>query len=512
MLLAGSRLTKEDKESQLYDEFKWFKMLPGENIIECYVRFHKLVNDMRNIRMTMPNIQLNSKFVNNMSPEWDRFVTAIKLNKGLKETNHEQLATLPQTKQSTSNLSNTRNQAAIQDGRVVQNVQGRHNQNQRYFARGNGAAGNGGAQNRAGMPMQDKMDADAKPKRMVAVLDEDELLFLGWMKHTDQNNSLLSEIENLKAQLKDNSKCVTIPDSKPKVLAPGRYPIDVEPIPPRHKNNREVHLHYIKRLKENVETLREIVEDANNTGTYPRKNLALRHKQNASTTSLRKKRVTFVEPCETSTRNTPTQVKHQKINSTNAPGISSTGIKGASAASSHEWRPTGRLLPLGKVVHIVLWYLDSGYSKHMTGDRSRLRNFMKKFIGTVRFRNDHFGTIMVMGIKSLEDSVISRVYYVEGLEHNLFSVGQFCDSDLEVAFKKHTCFIRELDGVDLIKGSHGTNLYTISVEYMMRSSPICLLSRALKNKSWLWHRRLNHLNFGTFNDLARKDLVEDYLG
>ncbi|GKA97150.1 retrovirus-related pol polyprotein from transposon TNT 1-94 [Tanacetum coccineum] len=82
MLLAGSELTKEDRESQLYDEFVRFKMLPGENINEYYVRFHKLVNDMRNIRMTMPNIQLNSKFMNNMSPEWDRFVTAVKLNKG----------------------------------------------------------------------------------------------------------------------------------------------------------------------------------------------------------------------------------------------------------------------------------------------------------------------------------------------------------------------------------------------------------------------------------------------
>ncbi|GKD34503.1 hypothetical protein Tco_1250012 [Tanacetum coccineum] len=91
MLLAGSELTKEDKESQLYDEFERFKMLPGENINEYYVRFHKLVNDMRNTRMTMPNIQLNSKFVNNMSPEWDRFITSVKLNKGLKETNHEQL-------------------------------------------------------------------------------------------------------------------------------------------------------------------------------------------------------------------------------------------------------------------------------------------------------------------------------------------------------------------------------------------------------------------------------------
>ncbi|GJT58846.1 hypothetical protein Tco_1002379 [Tanacetum coccineum] len=69
MLLAGSELTKEDRESQLYDEFERFKMLTGENINEYYVRFHKLVNDMRNMRMTMPNIQLNSKFVNNMSPE-----------------------------------------------------------------------------------------------------------------------------------------------------------------------------------------------------------------------------------------------------------------------------------------------------------------------------------------------------------------------------------------------------------------------------------------------------------
>ncbi|GJS28116.1 retrovirus-related pol polyprotein from transposon TNT 1-94 [Tanacetum coccineum] len=159
------------------------------------------------------------------------------------------------------------------------------------------------------------------------------------------------------------------------------------------------------------------------------------------------------------------------------------------------------------VVQIVLWYLDSGCSKHMTGDRSRLRNFVKKFIGTVRFGNDHFGAIMGYGDYVIGDSVISRVYYVEGLGHNLFSVGQFCDSDLEVAFRKHSCYVRDTDGVELIKGSRGSNLYTISVEDMMKSSPICLLSKASKNKSWLWHRRLNHLNFGTINDLARKDLV-----
>ncbi|GKD50095.1 retrovirus-related pol polyprotein from transposon TNT 1-94 [Tanacetum coccineum] len=73
--------------------------------------------------------------------------------------------------------------------------------------------------------------------------------------------------------------------------------------------------------------------------------------------------------------------------------------------------------------------------------------------------------------------------------------------------RKHLCYVQDTDGVELIKGSRGSNLYTISVEDMIKSSLICLLSKASKNKSWLWHRRLNHLNFGTINDLARKDLV-----
>nr|GFA79745.1 integrase, catalytic region, zinc finger, CCHC-type, peptidase aspartic, catalytic [Tanacetum cinerariifolium]GFA81219.1 integrase, catalytic region, zinc finger, CCHC-type, peptidase aspartic, catalytic [Tanacetum cinerariifolium] len=143
----------------------------------------------------------------------------------------------------------------------------------------------------------------------------------------------------------------------------------------------------------------------------------------------------------------------------------------------------------------------------MTGDHSWLRNFIKKFIGTVRFGNDHFGAIMGYRDYVIGDSVISRVYYVEGLGHNLFSTGQFCDSDLEVAFRKHSYYVQDKDGVELIKGSRGSNLYTISVKDIIKSSLICLLSKASKNKSWLWHHRLNHFNFSTINDLAQKDLV-----
>nr|GFB54558.1 integrase, catalytic region, zinc finger, CCHC-type, peptidase aspartic, catalytic [Tanacetum cinerariifolium] len=85
--------------------------------------------------------------------------------------------------------------------------------------------------------------------------------------------------------------------------------------------------------------------------------------------------------------------------------------------------------------------------------------------------------------------------------------GQFCDSDLEVAFHQHTCFIRNLEGVDLLTGSPGNNLYTMSLHDMMASSPICLMSKASQTKSWIWHRRLSHLNFSAINHLARQGLV-----
>ncbi|GJV57729.1 retrovirus-related pol polyprotein from transposon TNT 1-94 [Tanacetum coccineum] len=160
-----------------------------------------------------------------------------------------------------------------------------------------------------------------------------------------------------------------------------------------------------------------------------------------------------------------------------------------------------------KVVQIVLWYLDSGCSKHMTGDRSQLTNFISKFLGTVKFGNDQVAKIIGYGDYQIGNVTISRVYYVEGLGHNLFFVGQFCDSNLEVAFRQHTCFIRNLEGVDLLTGSRGDNLYTLSLGNMMASSPICLLSKASKTKSWLWHRRLSHLNFGAINHLARHGLV-----
>nr|GEY35604.1 uncharacterized mitochondrial protein AtMg00810-like [Tanacetum cinerariifolium] len=137
--------------------------------------------------------------------------------------------------------------------------------------------------------------------------------------------------------------------------------------------------------------------------------------------------------------------------------------------------PLRALIPLEVVAQeSVVTKVYTRCSKHITGDRSQLTNFVHKFVGTVKFSNDHIAKIMGYGDYHIGNVIISRVYYVEGLGHNLFSVGQFYDSDLEVAFRKDTCFVRNLKGVNLLSRSRETNLYTLSIEDMMASSPISL--------------------------------------
>ncbi|GJY75142.1 retrovirus-related pol polyprotein from transposon TNT 1-94 [Tanacetum coccineum] len=159
------------------------------------------------------------------------------------------------------------------------------------------------------------------------------------------------------------------------------------------------------------------------------------------------------------------------------------------------------------LVEIILFIVDSGCSKHMTGNLKLLTNFVEKFLGTVKFGNDQIAPILGYGDLVQGTITIKRVYYVEGLNHNLFSVGQFCDADLEVAFRKSTCYIRDLKGNDLLTGSHGSDLYSISLQDSTTPNPICLMAKATSSQAWLWHRRLSHLNFDTINLLSKNNIV-----
>nr|GEV44092.1 hypothetical protein [Tanacetum cinerariifolium] len=269
-------------------------------------------------------------------------------------------------------------------------------------------------------------------------------------------------------------------------------------------------------------------------GTCPQDSLQ-QDKELSHIPLIRKKQVTFTKTSDKSNSNTHKHVAKVYTQKTNAPVTPSIGVKRCTNASGSQPRnntkknrissakgvnklPVEEQSRTNKSVLRTSNCVDSSSRieppsiRHNCNVVRKVKQVWKpkqvrQFTGTVRFENDHFGAIMGYGDCVIGDSVISRVYYVKGLGHNLFSVRQFFYFDLEVAFRKHSCYVRDTDGVELIKGSRGFNLYTISVEDMMKSSPICLLSKASKNKSWLWHRCLNHLNFGTINNLARKDLV-----
>nr|GFA58698.1 retrovirus-related Pol polyprotein from transposon TNT 1-94 [Tanacetum cinerariifolium] len=143
----------------------------------------------------------------------------------------------------------------------------------------------------------------------------------------------------------------------------------------------------------------------------------------------------------------------------------------------------------------------------MTGNLKLLINFVEKFMETVKFGNDHIVPILRYGDLVQGAVRIKRVYYVEGLNHNLFSIGQFCDADLEVAFRKSTCFIRDLKGNDLLTGLRRTDLYSITLQATNSPNLICLVAKATSSQAWLWHHRLSHLNFDTINLLSKNDIV-----
>nr|GEU84191.1 retrovirus-related Pol polyprotein from transposon TNT 1-94 [Tanacetum cinerariifolium] len=164
--------------------------------------------------------------------------------------------------------------------------------------------------------------------------------------------------------------------------------------------------------------------------------------------------------------------------------------------------------PLKKIlVEIVLFIVDSGCSKHMMGNLKLLINFVEKFLGTMKFRNDQITPILGYGDLVQGAVTIKRVYYVKGLNHKLFFVGQFCDADLKVTFQKSTCYIRDLKGNDLLTGSRGMDLYSIILQDTTSPNLICLMAKATSSQAWLWHRRLSHLNFNTINLLSKNDIV-----
>ncbi|GJV52390.1 hypothetical protein Tco_1448131 [Tanacetum coccineum] len=488
MLLAGSELTKEDRESQLYDEFERFKMLPGENINEYYVRFHKLVNDMRNIRMTMPNIQLNSKFVNNMSPEWDRFVTAVKLNKGLKETNHEQLyAYLKQHEKHAAQdrliierITPATNDQLAFVSTVQPHAQSSHVQSHQYPS----SSTNPQSPQYPQFPETSQIDSGyTQTDELLDNLTKQMALLAQSFRATlPQTNNQLRTSSNTQNQ-------ATIQDGRVVNRAGNANAGQGKPVKCYNYNG-------VRHIARNCTQPKR----PQNSDYFKDKMLLMQAQENdvdnqpVQDLALNEDKIFQEDECDAFDSDVDDEPTAQSIFMANLSSVGSAnpqaGPSNASILSecplpTIQWKAHGRLLPLGRhALYLGLTALKSYCSPHLIHMKPSLRSeTMYNRSHGLFDRKRHFGAIMEMG--------------------NMSMILKVCRSESTHAF------VRDLMGVDLIKGSRGNELNTNFGRRYDESSPYCLLSKALQEQNPGYGiRRLNHLNLTLHGALARKELVK----
>jgi len=154
-----------------------------------------------------------------------------------------------------------------------------------------------------------------------------------------------------------------------------------------------------------------------------------------------------------------------------------------------------------------LWFLDSGWSRHMRGDKSNFFSLTAFDGGRVAFENGKSETIVGVGKvgKSLSHS-IDNVYLVDGLQHDLLSVSQLCDRGNHVEFYSDQCLITNVNsGRVVLRGKRHNNVYKVCVLSLPQNHLTCLSS--LDDDVMLWHNRLGHTHLSLLNKVVSKDLV-----
>nr|GEW06530.1 integrase, catalytic region, zinc finger, CCHC-type, peptidase aspartic, catalytic [Tanacetum cinerariifolium] len=434
--LLGSKYDEQDRKAAILYEYETFKATEGELLLDTYIRYLQVINDLKKCGYSKDNRELNFKFLNNLQPE------------------------LKQTSSSTSSANKKQEYVKYDDKkedkkvdetkRDMSKVKCYNCKKEGHFAK------------------------DCKKAKMEKVLldskksssSSDDTIAESAIDH---NNS--EETANLIDQLiKEFDKKIAKYDKYLNTFSSVRRPkvSSVEWKKKGSSNTSKVNL-----SSNNHSNLNK------NVKRYSRKDL-----MSCNNSHLKDTRSDFV--CN---------------NARNA----------SCNARMNAYDDVNDLFVFDDIVQICLWIIDSGCSKHMTGNRALLTNFVENFLGTVRFGNNDFAVIVGYGDVVIGSMMINKVYYVKGLGHNLFSVGQFCDKGLEVAFQKSTYFVRNENGVDLLTGDCSSNLYTTALNEIALNSSNCLLAKASSSKSWLWHQRLSHLNFATINNLVKDNLVRGLL-
>ncbi|GJS84608.1 ribonuclease H-like domain-containing protein [Tanacetum coccineum] len=162
-------------------------------------------------------------------------------------------------------------------------------------------------------------------------------------------------------------------------------------------------------------------------------------------------------------------------------------------------------------------FVDSGCSRHMTGNIAHLSDFKDFDGGYVTFGGGAYrGRITGKGTIKTDNLDFDDVYFVKELKFNLFSVSQMCDKKNYVLFTDSECLVLSPnfklpdENQILLKIPRQDNMYSFDMKNIVpKDSLTCLVAKATSEESMLWHRRLGHINFKNINKLVKENLVRD---
>ncbi|GJU96166.1 integrase, catalytic region, zinc finger, CCHC-type containing protein [Tanacetum coccineum] len=473
-LKQGESINVQDLETNLYWEFGKFTSRDGESLESYYSRFYKMMNELVRNQCHVTNHQVNVQFLLQLQPEWQRFVTLVKQSQELKTVSYHKLYDILKQHQNEVNeiraerLARTANPLAlVAQQQPVYHHQNHPTQNTQYSStRSQQSTRNRGkAIVTSSIPTydpepntvteDDEMSKDKEIDKLMA------LISLSFKKIYKPTNNNLRTSSNSNRANQDNSLRINRGTG--------------------YDNQRAFN---VAEARENVGTL--VMQKSGiqcyNYKEYGHVSRECQKPKRVKDAAYHKEKMLLCKQEEARLQEvTPDQVNNSG--------------------------PIFDDEPMHKLVEIILFIVDSGCSKHITGNLKLLTNFVEKFLGTVKFGNDQIAPILGYEDMVQGSITIKRVYYIAGLNRNLFSVGQLRDADLEVAFRKSTCYIRDLKGNDLLTGSRGTDLYSITLQDSKTLNLICLMAKETSSQAWLWHRRLSHLNFDTINLLLKNNIV-----
>nr|GEU75992.1 hypothetical protein [Tanacetum cinerariifolium] len=504
--MLGSEYGEQDKKAAVLYKYETFKATEGELLLDTYIRYLQVINDLKKYGYSKDNCELNFKFLNNLQPEWKQYATMMRQNKNLLDINIDALYNILKQNQGDVNdaMKSKKKAVVITSNPLALIVE----QTKKFYSKPtNKNLRTSSATSSANKKQEYVKSDDKKEEKKLDEKKKDtsKVKCYNCKKERhftkDCKKAKVKDYEYYKTMMllakKDKDKQVLLAEDmlgwSPVVIRikrlmliwsswhrwkrlcqiqrkahhPKKKPLLRYPIThPNLKMDHDLSVVDHNNSKETANLINKLIKEFDKKIAKYHKRL---EKANQQSRYFENQTKFLQEKCDVLQNQTNT---FEEKNSESNEQIKVLIEKNADLLAQ-----MNVLQEQLKVKHVVI-DTHAECSKHMTGNRALLTNFVEKFLGTVRFGNNDFAVIAGYG------------------------------DGLEVAFRKSTCFVRNENGVDLLTDDRSPNLYTIALNEITSNSLNFILEKASSSQSWLWHQRLSHLNFATINNLVKNNLVQ----